>query len=117
MRPWRNHAEIAHMESAGRRFRRADQLERARRSLRADILAQRRELELLDDVLRAGPTPISARAARDHAFYSVRAAERGWRASRDPADLPAVVSALEDSRSALEQSLEALARRGARARP
>jgi nucleotide-binding universal stress UspA family protein len=99
------------MEVGSGRFRRADQLEQARRSLRADILALRRELELLDEVLRTGPAPISARAARDHALYSVRSAERSWRGSRDPSDLPSVVTALEESREALEESLEALARR------
>jgi hypothetical protein len=110
-------AEIGGMESGSGRFRRTDQLDRARRSLRADILAQRRELELLDDVLRTGPTPISARAARDRAFFCLRVAERGWRGSRDPADLPAVVTSLEDSRAALEDSLDALARSADRARP
>ena len=103
-------AEAEDMEAGGGRFRRADQLERARRSLRADILALRHELELLDDVLRTGPTPISARAARDRALYSVRVAERAWRGSRDPADLPAVITALEEARQALAESLESLAR-------
>ena len=55
------------MESGRGRFRRADQLERARRSLRADILALRRELELLAEVLRTGPTPVAARAGALHA--------------------------------------------------
>jgi hypothetical protein len=104
------------MESGSGRFRRTDQLARARRSLRADILALRRELEMLDDVLRAGPTPISARAARDRSLHSLRVAELGWRGSRDPADLPTVVSALEDARTALQESLDALARRAARSR-
>jgi hypothetical protein len=104
------------MESGSGRFRRSDQLEQARRSLRAEILALRHELELLDDVLRTGPTPIAARAARDHALSCVRAAERAWRGSRDPSDLPAVITALENARTALQESLDSLARRTLRAR-
>ncbi len=103
------------MESGSGRFRRTDQLYRARRSLRAEILGLRRELELLAEVLRTGPTPISARAALDHAFFCLRAAERTWRGSRDPAELPKVVTELEDSRRALQESLDALARRVTRA--
>jgi hypothetical protein len=104
------------MESGSGRFRRTDQLDRARRSLRTEVLGLRHELELLAEVLRTGPTPISARAALDHAFFCLRAAERTWRGSRDPADLPAVVAALEDSRAALQEALDALARRASRAR-
>jgi hypothetical protein len=103
------------MESGSGRFRRADQLERTRRSLRADILALRHELELLAEVLRTGPTPISARAALERAFFCLRAAERTWRGSRDPADLPKVVNELDDARRALQASLDALSRRSARA--
>ena len=104
------------MESGGGRFRRTDQLDRARRSLRTEILGLRHELELLAEVLRTGPTPISARAALDHAFFCLRASERTWRSSRDPAELPGVVAALEDSRAALQESLDSLARRASRAR-
>jgi hypothetical protein len=71
----------------------------------------RLELELLDEVLRAGPTPISARAALDRAFFHLRAAERAWRASREPGDLLAVVESLAASREAVEASLEAQERR------
>ncbi len=102
------------MESGRGRFRRTDQLERARRSLRAEILALRHELELLAEVLRTGPTPISARAALDHAFFCLRAAERTWRGSRDPVDMPAIVAELDDARGALQESLDALARRAGR---
>jgi hypothetical protein len=103
------------MESGSGRFRRVDQLERARRSLRADILALRRELELLAEVLRTGPTPIAARAELERAFFCLRAAERTWRGSRDPADLPQIVTELDDARGALQDSLDAVARRSARA--
>ena len=104
------------MESGSGRFRRADQLERARRSLRADILALRRELELLAEVLRTGPTPISARAALDQAFFCLRAAERTWRGvarSRRPAEGRQPSS--RTPAGALQESLDALARRAARA--
>ena len=101
-----------HLVEAGRgRFRRPDEAEAARRALRAEILGQRRELELLDEVLRAGPTSISARAALDRAFFHLRAAERAWRASREPGDLLTVVDNLAAAREALEASLEAQQRR------
>ena len=108
-------AETGGMESGSGRFRRRNQIEQARRGLRAEILALRHELELLEEVLRAGPTPISARAARDRSLHSLREAELGWRGSRAPTDLSTVVSALEDARSALQDSLDALSRRAARA--
>jgi len=107
----RSRVDISDMEPGRGRFRRADEADAARRGLRAEILGLRRELELLDEVLRAGPTAISARAALDRAFFHLRAAERAWRASREPGDLLAVVASLGDSRDALEASLEAQARR------
>ena len=103
------------MESGSGRFRRRDQIEQARRGLRSEILALRHELELLEEVLRAGPTPISARAALDHAFFCLRAAERAWRRSRAPAELPIVDTQLRESREALRACLDALSRRAARA--
>ena len=103
------------MESGRGRFRRGDEMGDARRELRSEIRGLRRELELLDDVLDAGPTPLSARAALDHAFFNLRGAEREWRSSREHADLHAVVRQLEGTRDALEASLEALRRRAARA--
>jgi hypothetical protein len=109
-------AESGRMESASGRFRRADQLERARHSPRVDILALRRELELLAEVLRTGPTPICARAELDRGFFHLRAAERTSRGARDPADLPKVVAELDDARAALLESLDALARQSARTR-
>ena len=78
--------------------------------MRVDILALRRELELLAEALRTGSTPISARAALDRAFFCLRAAERTWRGSRDPAELLHVVIEHDDARSALQESLDALAR-------
>ncbi len=103
------------MESGSGRFRRRNQIEQARRGLRSEILALRRELELLEEVLRAGPTPISARAALDHAFFCLRAAERAWRGSRDPGHLPKVDTELVEAREALRACLDALTRRAARA--
>jgi hypothetical protein len=99
------------MESGSGRFRRRDQAQQIRRRLRADILALRQELELLDEALRAGPTPISARAALDHALAALRRAERAWHESRAPLDLPEVDRQLEEAREALQASLDALARR------
>jgi hypothetical protein len=104
------------MESGRGRFQRAGEADKTRRGLRAELLALRRELELLDEVLRTGPTPISARAGLDHSFYSLRAAERAFRESRQPADLLVVVKQLEDARDALGAALDALARRGRAAR-
>ena len=105
-------ADILSMESGRGRFRRAED---ARRELRAEILGLRRELELLDEVLRSGPTPLSARASLDRAFFAIRAAERAWRESRVPGDLMLIVRQLETSRAALDASLEALRRRAASA--
>jgi hypothetical protein len=112
MRPRHIRAESGRMESGSGRFRRADQLESAR--LRVDILALRRELELLAEVMRTGPTPLSACAELDRAFFCLRAAERTWRGARDPAELRQVVTHLDDARRALQESLEALTRRSAR---
>jgi hypothetical protein len=98
------------MESGRGRFQRAGEAEQTRRGLRSELLATRRELELLDEVLRAGPAPISARAGLDHSFFSLRAAERAWRESRQPGDLLVVVKQLEDARDALGAALDALAR-------
>jgi hypothetical protein len=117
MRKRRSEADIVDMESGRGRFRRADEAEETRRGLRAEILALRRELELLDEVLQAGPTPISARAALDRSFFALRAAERAWRDSRLPSDLLAVVNQLGVAREALGAALEALARSRARAGP
>ena len=99
------------MKTLSGRFRPTDQGDRTRHSLRVDILALRRELELLAEALRTDSTPISARAALDRAFFCLRAAERMWRGSRHPAALPKVVSELDDARRALQESLDALARR------
>src|SRR4051794_27454682 len=115
MRPRRRAADILDMESGRGRFRRAEQGEDARRQVRSELLGLRRELELLDEVLNAGPTPISARAALDRAFFALRAAERAWRDSRLPTDLMAVVRHLQGTRAALDDPLGPLARRGARA--
>jgi|SRR5215210_1504134 len=103
------------MESGRGRFRRADHVDDARLALREEILGLRRELELLDGVLHAGPTPISARASLDRSLFWVRAAERAWRASRPPRDLISVVEHVEAARGALEDSLDALRRRAVRA--
>ena len=103
------------MEPGRGRFRRAEQGEDARRELRAEIQGLRRELELLDEVLQAGPTPLSARASLDRSFFSLRAAERAWRAAEEAHDLMAVVQQLEATRAALDDCLEALRRRSARA--
>jgi hypothetical protein len=98
------------MESGRGRFQRAGEAEKTRRGLRAELLALRHELEMLDEVLRAGPTPISARAGLDHSFFSLRAAERAWRESRQPGDLLVVVKKLEDARDALGAALDAVDR-------
>jgi hypothetical protein len=71
---------------------------------------------LLDEVLNAGPTPISARAALERSFSFLRAAERAWRESRRPSDLMTVVRRLEGARAALDEALESLRRRAARTR-
>src|SRR3954454_17723912 len=96
------------MESGRGRFRRAEQGEDARRALHEELVGLRRELETLDEVLNAGPTPISARASLDRAFFAMRAAERAWRDARQPGDLMLVVRRLEGTRAALEDSLESL---------
>jgi hypothetical protein len=103
------------MESGRGRFRRSEGGEDARRELREEILGLRRELELLDEVLNAGPTPLSARAALDRSFFFLRTAERAWRGSRQPGDLMIVVRRLEGARAGLDDALEALRRRAARA--
>lgn len=105
------------MKTRGRRFLRTDRFVATRRSLRGEILALRYELELLDEALRAGPTSLSARAALDHAFIHLRAAERAWQESREPADLLVAVTRIDASRDALEASVAARAgRSGTRAR-
>jgi len=81
------------------------------------MLALRRELELLDEVLNAGPTPLSARAALDRSFFFLRTAERAWRRSRQPGDLMIVVRRLEGARAGLDAALDALRRRAPAARP
>jgi hypothetical protein len=103
------------MECGRGRFRRLERGEDARRELRSEILGLRRELELLDEVLNAGPTPIAARAALERSFSFLRAAERAWRESRRPSDLMTVVRRLEGARAALDDALESLRRRAARA--
>src|SRR3954447_16724762 len=114
MRPCRRAADILDMEPGRGRFRRAEHGEGARRRLRSEILGLRRELELLDEVLNAGPTPLSARAALDRAFFSLRSGERAWRESRMPPDLMPVVRRLDATRTALDDALESLRRRAAR---
>src|SRR4051794_33269648 len=107
-------ADSLDMESGRGRVRRAEHGEDARQGLRAGMQALRHELEMLDGVLDAGPTPISARASLDRAFFSLRAAERAWRDTRDPRGLMLVVRQLEATRYALDDSLESLRRRAAR---
>ena len=115
MRSLRARVEISDMETGRRRFRRAEQTEATRRGLRDETLALQQELELLDEVLRSRPTPLSARASLDRALFSVRTAERAWCESRAPCDLLSVVEQLDAARAALDASLEALRRRAARA--
>jgi len=103
------------MKSGRGRFRRGEPAEATRRGLRSEILELREELELLDDVLQAGPTPLSARASLDRALFSLRAAEHSWREVSEPGDLLEVVEQLDAARAALDASLEALRRRAARA--
>jgi hypothetical protein len=111
----REPADVFDMESGRGRFQRSEGGADARRELRSEILGLRRELELLDEVLDAGPTPLSARAALDRSFSFLRAGERAWRESRRPSDLMAVVRRLEGARAALDDALESLRRRAARA--
>ena len=99
------------MDPGRGRFRRPDQADEARRGLRSEILAQRRELELLAEALRSGPAPISAQAALDRSFVALRAAERAWLEARRPSDLLEVITRLEASREALAASLQAVGRR------
>src|SRR3954451_15767835 len=115
MRPRDGRADIRDMESGRGRFRRLERGEDARRELRSEILGLRRELELLDEVLNAGPTPLSARAALERSFSFLRAAERARRESRGPTDRMTVVRRLEGARAALDDALESLRRRAARA--
>src|SRR3954451_4718314 len=115
MRPRDGRADVSDMESGRGRFRRLERGEDARRELRSEVLALRRELELLDEVLNAGPTPISARAALERSFSFLRAAERAWRESLRPSDLMTVVRRPEPARPSLDVALSSLRRPTARA--
>jgi hypothetical protein len=105
MRFRHNRADILDMETGRGRFRRADQADEARRDLRADVLALRNELELLDEVLRPGGARRSGRTPLDPSFAALRAAEHAWLDARVPDDLLAVVTQLEAARAALEATL------------
>ena len=105
MRRRRIRADSRGMENRTGRFRRTHRLVQTRRGLRGEVLALRYELELLDEALRAGPTPLSARVALDYAFTHLRAAERAWQDVHQPADLDLVVAQLDASRDALETSV------------
>jgi hypothetical protein len=98
-------ADILDMETGRGRFRRADQADDARRDLRADVLALRNELELLDEALRSGAARWSGRAPLGPSFTALRAAERAWREARGPGDLLGVATQLEAARAALEATL------------
>ena len=96
--------------TAGNRFRRHDQFAQARRGLRGEILALRYELELLDQALRAGSAPISARVSLAQAFTHLRAAQHAWQVVRQPADMLMIISRVDNARDALEASVAARAR-------
>jgi hypothetical protein len=99
------------METRTGRFQQTHPFVRTRRGLRGEVLALRYELELLDEALRAGSAPDSARVALGYAFTHLRAAERAWQELRRPADLWLVVTQIDASRDALEASV--VARRSA----
>jgi hypothetical protein len=109
MRRRRIRADSRGMETRTGRFRRTHRFLQTRRGLRGEVLELRYELELLDEALRAGSTPDSARVALDYAFTHLRAAERAWQALRRPADLHLVVTQIDASRDALEASVAARA--------
>ena len=87
------------------RFWRTHPFGQTRRGLRGEILALRYELELLDEALRAGGPPGSARVALEYAFTHLRSAEHAWQAICRPADLPLVLTQLDASRDALEAAV------------
>jgi hypothetical protein len=93
------------METTTGRFRRTHGFAHTRRGLRGEVLALRHELELLDEALRAGSAPDSARVALGYAFTHLRAAERAWQELRRPADVHLVVTQIDASRDALEASV------------
>ena len=69
------------------------------------MLALRFELEQLDEAMRAGPAPGSARNALDYAFVHLRAAEHAWQECRRATDLDVVVARVDASRDALEAAV------------
>ena len=93
------------MNTTAGRFSRTHRFVRLRRGLRGEVLALRHELELLDEALRTGPTPGSARVALDYAFTHLRAAERAWQEVRRPPDLDLVVAQIDAARDALDASV------------
>ncbi|MEO8688376.1 MAG: hypothetical protein ABI611_09160 [Solirubrobacteraceae bacterium] len=97
------------MKTKTGRFERTHRFVQTRRGARAELLALRYELELLDEALRAAPAPASARVALDLAFTRLRAGERTWLEAHGPADLPLIVTQIDASRDALEASVAARA--------
>jgi hypothetical protein len=98
------------METRGR-FQRTHRFVRTRRGLRGEVLALRYDLELLDEAMRAGAAPSSARIALDSAFIHLRAAEHAWQDGRQTTDLDVVVTRLDASRDALEAAVAVRASR------
>jgi hypothetical protein len=93
------------METTKGRFQRTHRFVRTRRGLRGELLALRYELEMLDEAMRAGPAPISARVALDYAFTHLRAAEHAWQEGRRTTDLDVVIARVDASRDALEAAV------------
>jgi hypothetical protein len=109
MRRRRIRADARGMETRTGRFQRTHRFVQTRRGLRGEILALRHELELLDQALRAGSTPDSARVALDYAFTHLRAAERAWQELCRSDDQHLVLTQIDASRDALEASVAARA--------
>jgi len=90
------------METKRGRFQRTHDFTQTQRGVRGELLALRHELEVLDDDMRTGSAPPSARVALDYAFTHLRAAEQAWQRGRRFGDLELIVVQIDASRDALE---------------
>ena len=95
------------METQSGRFRRTHPFTPTRRGLKAELLALRFELELLDEALHACATPDTARVALDYAFTHLRAAEHDWQVAWRPTDVRLMITQLDAARDALEAAVAA----------